>query len=63
MMLEKLKSRKLIMAVVGILGILATQVLGVPEDIAGPIGDRVVTIVCAYVLGQGVVDATGNLKK
>lgn len=62
-MQDKLKSRKLIVAIVGVLTILATQVLGIPEVMAGQLGTHVVTIACTYVLGQGVVDAAGNLKK
>ena len=62
-MLEKLKSRKLIVAVVSILTILATQAFGIPETMAGPIGEQVVNIACAYMIGQGAVDAAGAIKK
>lgn len=62
-MLEKLKSRKLIVAVVGLLMILATQFLGVDEATADIAGGHMVDIIVAYVVGQGVVDAAVSVVK
>ena len=62
-MIEKLKSRKLVVAVVGVFAILATQLFGVPEAAASAMAGDIVTIVSTYVLGQGAVDAAGAFKK
>ena len=61
-MLEKLKSRKLIMAVVGLVVVLATELFGVDAAQAASISDSVINLIMAYINGQGAVDAAGALK-
>lgn len=62
-MLEKLKSRKLIMAIAGLLVILATELFGANAAQAASISDSVVNLIMVYIIGQGAVDAVGALKK
>ena len=53
-----LKSKKLGSAVAGILGIVLTQVMGLPEEFAA----KIVSIVMSYIAAQGVVDLGLALK-
>lgn len=59
--MEKWISRKLVVALVGVATVVATQ-LGVPEEQAGHIGELVTAIVMTYLGGQSVVDAVGARK-
>ena len=56
-MKEKLKSRKLWMAIGGLLIVLATEWLNLSPDVAEKVIGAVVIIVPAYIGGQGIVDA------
>ena len=56
-MKEKLKSRKLWMAIGGLLIVLATEWLNLSPDVAEKVIGAVVVIVPAYIGGQGIVDA------
>ncbi len=56
-MKEKLKSRKLWVAIGGLLTVMSTEWLNVSADIADKIIGAVVVIVPAYIGGQGIVDA------
>ena len=56
-MREKLKSRKLWVAISGLLTVVATEWIGVSPEIAEKVISAVVGITCAYVGGQGIVDA------
>ena len=56
-MKEKLKSRKLWMAIGGLLIVMATEWLNLSPDVAEKVIGAVVIIVPAYIGGQGIVDA------
>ena len=56
-MKEKLKSRKLWMAIGGLLIVLATEWLNLSPEVAEKVIGAVVIIVPAYIGGQGIVDA------
>ena len=56
-MKEKLKSRKLWMAIGGLLIVLATEWLNLSPDVAEKVIGAVVVIVPAYIGGQGSGDA------
>ena len=56
-MKDKLKSRKLWMAIGGLLIVLATEWLNLSPDVAEKVIGAVVIIVPAYIGGQGIVDA------
>ena len=56
-MKEKLKSRKLWMAIGGLLAVMATEWLNLSPDVAEQVIGAVVIIVPAYIGGQGIVDA------
>ena len=56
-MKEKLKSRKLWVAIGGLLAVMSTEWLKVNPDMADRIIGAVVVIVPAYIGGQGIVDA------
>ncbi len=60
--MEKWISRKLIVAVGGMVGAVLVQV-GLPENIASQITDAIVYIASAYLIGQGAVDVAEKLKK
>ena len=56
-MKEKLKSRKLWMAIGGLLAVMATEWLNLSPEVAEQVIGAVVIIVPAYIGGQGIVDA------
>jgi len=56
-MKDKLKSRKLWMAIGGLLIVIATEWLNLSPDVAEKLIGAVVIIVPAYIGGQGIVDA------
>jgi len=56
-MKEKLKSRKLWMAVGGLLTVAATEWLNLSPNLTEQIVSAVIIIVPAYIGGQGIVDA------
>ena len=56
-MKDKLKSRKLWVAIGGLLAVMSTEWLKVNPDMADKIISAVVVIVPAYIGGQGIVDA------
>ena len=56
-MKDKLKSRKLWMAIGGLLIVMATEWLNISPDVAEKLIGAVVIIVPAYIGGQGIVDA------
>ena len=56
-MKDKLKSRKLWVAVGGLLLVIATEWLNLSPDVAEKVISAVVVIVPAYIGGQGIVDA------
>ena len=56
-MKEKLKSRKLWMAIGGLLVVMATEWLNISPDVADKLIGAVIIIVPAYIGGQGIVDA------
>ena len=56
-MKEKLKSRKLWMAIGGLLVVMATEWLNISPDVADKLSGAVIIIVPAYIGGQGIVDA------
>ena len=62
-MKEKLKSRKLWMAIGGLLIIIATEWLNLSPDVAEKLIGAVVVIVPAYIGGQGIVDAMKEYAK
>lgn len=62
-MKDKLKSRKLWVALGGLLTVIATEWIGVSPDIAEKVIGAVVAITCAYVGGQGLVDALAAYAK
>ena len=55
--LTKFKSRKLWMAVVGVLVVVVLGFFDLPQEKATEISQLVVAIVSAYLLGQGYADA------
>ena len=55
-MKEKLKSRKLWMAIGGLLVVMATEWLNVSPEVADKLIGAVIVIVPAYIGGQGLVD-------
>ena len=55
-MKEKLKSRKLWMAVGGLLTVAATEWLNLSPELTSNIVSAVVIIVPSYLAGQGLVD-------
>ena len=56
-MKEKLKSRKLWMAIGGLLTVAATEWLNLAPNLTEQIVSAVIIIVPAYIGGQGIVDA------
>ena len=56
-MKEKLKSRKLWMAIGGLLVVMATEWLNLSPEVADKLIGAVIVIVPAYIGGQGIVDA------
>ena len=56
-MKEKLKSRKLWVALGGLLLVIATDWLSLSPEVADQVIGAVVIIVPAYIGGQGIVDA------
>ena len=56
-MKEKLKSRKLWVALGGLLLVIATDWLSLSPEVAERVIGAVVIIVPAYIGGQGIVDA------
>jgi hypothetical protein len=56
-MKEKLKSRKLWVAIGGLVLVMATEWANVSPEMAEKIISAIVVIVPAYIGGQGVVDA------
>jgi hypothetical protein len=56
-MKEKLKSRKLWMAIGGLLTVAATEWLNLSPELSENLISAVVIIVPAYIGGQGIVDA------
>ena len=62
-MKQKLKSRKLWVALGGLLTVVATEWIGVGPEIAEKVIGAVVAITCAYVGGQGLVDALAAYAK
>jgi hypothetical protein len=60
-MKEKLSSRKLWVAIGGLLTVLATDFMGFTPEFAEQVIGAVVIIVPSYLGGQGIVDALGAL--
>ena len=56
-MKEKLKSRKLWMAVGGLLTVMATEWFNLSPELSEQVIGAVIIIVPAYIGGQGIVDA------
>ena len=56
-MKEKLKSRKLWMAIGGLLTVAATEWLNLSPELTDKVVNAVIIIVPAYIGGQGIVDA------
>ena len=56
-MKEKLKSRKLWMAIGGLLTVMATECLNLSPELSEQVIGAVIIIVPAYIGGQGIVDA------
>jgi|TARA_R100001244_G_scaffold53426_1_gene46376 hypothetical protein len=56
-MKEKLKSRKLWMAIGGLLTVMATEWLNLSPELSEQVIGAVIIIVPAYIGGQGIVDA------
>ena len=56
-MKNKLKSRKLWVAIGGLLAVMSTEWLTVNAELADKISGAIVVIVPAYIGGQGIVDA------
>lgn len=52
----KFLSRKLLVAVGGVLSVLLTEHLGLSEEVALAVTDKLVTIVVAYLAGQSLID-------
>ena len=62
-MKEKLKSRKLWVALGGLLLVIATDWLSLSPEVADQVIGAVVIIVPAYIGGQGIVDAMKEYAK
>lgn len=62
-MKQKLKSRKLWVALGGLLTVVAIEWIGIGPEIAEKVIGAVVAITCAYVGGQGLVDALAAYAK
>tara|TARA_B100000287_G_C20535144_1_gene742432 strand:- start:830 stop:1030 length:201 start_codon:yes stop_codon:yes gene_type:complete len=60
-MKEKLSSRKLWVAIGGLLTVIATDWMGLTPEASEQIIGAVVVIVPSYLGGQGIVDALGAL--
>ena len=58
-MVEKLLSRKFLLAAMGVLAVLLRDWLGLSPEAA----QQIVTLVAAYILGEGAVDAAAAFKK
>ncbi|MBC8410399.1 MAG: hypothetical protein H8E12_17005 [Rhodobacteraceae bacterium] len=58
-MSDKLKSRKLWVALGGVLVVIATEWLGLPAAMSQQIVDSIIVIIPSYLAGQGLVDAIG----
>mgnify|MGYP003138751175 FL=1 len=56
-MKEKLKSRKLWMAIGGLLTVAATEWLNLSPELTEQVVSAVIIIVPAYIGGQGIIDA------
>ena len=56
-MKEKLKARKLWMAIGGLLTVMATEWLNLSPELSEQVIGAVIIIVPAYIGGQGIVDA------
>tara|TARA_R100000808_G_scaffold4272_2_gene14290 strand:- start:17540 stop:17734 length:195 start_codon:yes stop_codon:yes gene_type:complete len=56
-MKDKLKSRKLWVAIGGLLMVMATEWFNLSPDVADKVIGAIVVIVPAYIGGQGIVDA------
>ena len=56
-MKEKLKSRKLWMAIGGLLTVMTTEWLNLSPELSEQVIGAVIIIVPAYIGGQGIVDA------
>ena len=56
-MKEKLKSRKLWMAIGGLLTVMATEWLNLSPELSEQVIGAVIIIVPAYVVSQSIVDA------
>jgi hypothetical protein len=56
-MKEKLKSRKLWMAIGGLLTVMATEWFNLSPELSEQVIGAVIIIVPAYIGGQGIVDA------
>ena len=54
---SRMKSRKLWMAIGGLLTVMATEWLNLSPEVAEQVKGAVVIIVPAYIGGQGIVDA------
>ena len=61
-MLSKWGSRKLLVAVGGMLTAVLVNA-GLPEQMAANITEAVVWIACAFLAGQGAVDTASALKR
>jgi putative flippase GtrA len=62
-MKEKLKSRKLWMAIGGLLTVVATEWLNLSPEVANQVIGAVVIIVPSYIGGQSIVDALKEYSK
>ena len=56
-MKEKLKSRKLWMAIAGLLTVMATEWANMSPELTEQIVSAVCVIVPSYIFGQGITDA------
>jgi hypothetical protein len=57
--MEKLKSRKLWMAIASLVTVLLTQFTGLDPEIASSISLTILGIASTYILGQSYVDGKG----
>lgn len=62
-MKEKLKSRKLWVAIGGLLTVIATEWIGLKPEMAEWVIGAVTIITSAYIGGQGLVDAVAEFAK
>ena len=60
---EKLTSRKLWVALGGVLAVVLTEWIGISAEASASIIDAITVIVPSYLAGQGIVDALGALGK